>query len=1102
MSFQSQRERQLAKSASSGRYLAWGLGLLLVLLLAGASAGWFARKPVARTLIANWCEARDLTCEMDIAHLGTDRVEIHNIRISGPTIPDLLSAREVTAIVDWPGLFTPVFSRVDLTEPAIRAAFDGERLTLDGLEKLTTSSRNSQGDMPIPIINTTGGQIQVDTPAGPLTGQFSTSGRWPDNGHADLAFASTELVSGSDHLKLEAGALSLRREGEALTGLIDLQISSLHLNQTRATDLRIHGELSDQAEPILAWDISVEQLENPNHGHLLGAVSSGQAVLKTSDFSTRHTLDEILRDIQASATANQLRWQAYRAENVKLAGQGETTSDARLDLTASLELSAADSPILSAGALSLDLDGRISPQSGAFSGQGNLFLAAASLAEPTRQAQLGKVRAAAPFDHHADRLRAALDTGLTDFSGEAQFRLDLGEDGDWQVIVPERLALNTASGGAIVMTAAPGRSALTLEPHLVTLAGVLTLSGGQLPRLNADITQMQLAGNQWDLQVGGVKLSRWAANGLALSADLNRLSLQSQGDGLRLAGLGELRFDGRLLGINTSQARIFGGIEAAEGPSGWRIQTVERACLGLAAASASASDTLVVRDIALNICPENGRFIQQEDGLASGTIQLGDFALPFTGKQVSGTAGFEQAEINWTADETLAVSITADQLHLPMQIGTRDLRLETGDPRLGIEFGTVTRLNALLEETRLSGGLVPANVAIEGADFSGTLAANQFRARANARNVDLTDYRDDPLYNPLRAQFTAEFAGPDLTLSGPVNLKETGQKIATADLTLNLLTLDGAAQVRSEDLVFSRGGLQPKHLSDLVRGLLSNGRGRLNAVTDFTIRSGQIAGTGLFTATEFGFDTQKIGAIDGINGEIRFSDMIGLTTFPSQKLTFAHINPGIPLENGELSLQLVAGERLLIEGATWPLAGGTIALQPTEWTIAGRTEELMIDATAIELAELVDVLSLPDMKAEGTISGTFPLTLEGGNVWVRNAFFLADSKGGTLSYTGTAAAQAGLADDRVDAAFTALRNLKFKVLEVGVDGNLIDDITVSARLLGHNPEVYGGAEFDFRISVESKLAQLIRSGQRLAAARWIADAVAVDPDAETDDPFN
>ncbi|MBR9834027.1 MAG: hypothetical protein GYB42_02305, partial [Alphaproteobacteria bacterium] len=193
---------------------------------------------------------------------------------------------------------------------------------------------------------------------------------------------------------------------------------------------------------------------------------------------------------------------------------------------------------------------------------------------------------------------------------------------------------------------------------------------------------------------------------------------------------------------------------------------------------------------------------------------------------------------------------------------------------------------------------------------------------------------------------------------------------------------------------------------------------------------------------------------------------------------------------------------LLIEGATWPLAGGTIALQPTEWTIAGRTEELMIDATAIELAELVDVLSLPDMKAEGTISGTFPLTLEGGNVWVRNAFFLADSKGGTLSYTGTAAAQAGLADDRVDAAFTALRNLKFKVLEVGVDGNLIDDITVSARLLGHNPEVYGGAEFDFRISVESKLAQLIRSGQRLAAARWIADAVAVDPDAETDDPFN
>jgi hypothetical protein len=198
----------------------------------------------------------------------------------------------------------------------------------------------------------------------------------------------------------------------------------------------------------------------------------------------------------------------------------------------------------------------------------------------------------------------------------------------------------------------------------------------------------------------------------------------------------------------------------------------------------------------------------------------------------------------------------------------------------------------------------------------------------------------------------------------------------------------------------------------------------------------------------------------------------------------------------------MAGKRILIEGARWPLAGGSIELQPAEWTIGAKTEELMIDATAIELSELIEVLSLPDMKAEGTISGSFPLTLEDGNAWVRDAFFLADEKGGTISYTGTAAEQAGQADDRVAAAFTALRNLKFKVLEVGVDGNLIDDITVSARLLGHNPQVYGGAEFDFRISVESKLAQLIRSGQRLAAARWIADAVAVDPDAETDDPFN
>jgi len=162
---------------------------------------------------------------------------------------------------------------------------------------------------------------------------------------------------------------------------------------------------------------------------------------------------------------------------------------------------------------------------------------------------------------------------------------------------------------------------------------------------------------------------------------------------------------------------------------------------------------------------------------------------------------------------------------------------------------------------------------------------------------------------------------------------------------------------------------------------------------------------------------------------------------------------------------------------------------PTKWTIAGTSDIITVEADKIELSQLIETLSLPDIEAEGTVSGTFPIELQGGNAFVRNARLVADSKGGVIRYKGNTLPETqGRDQDNVtQAAFKALRNLRYSVLELGVNGNLIGDIVVSMKVLGKNPDVLGGAEFSFNIAVDSKLAQLIQTGRGLMSSDVITE---------------
>ena len=144
------------------------------------------------------------------------------------------------------------------------------------------------------------------------------------------------------------------------------------------------------------------------------------------------------------------------------------------------------------------------------------------------------------------------------------------------------------------------------------------------------------------------------------------------------------------------------------------------------------------------------------------------------------------------------------------------------------------------------------------------------------------------------------------------------------------------------------------------------------------------------------------------------------------------------------------------------------------------------------------MFKIHDLKADGTVSGTFPVEFSGAQTFIRDASLKADSSGGTIAYTGEAGEQASKADERVSMAFQALKDFDFTVLELNANGNLAGDILISVRLVGKSPKVLDGAPFAFNIGVDSKLMQLIQSGRSVTTSDWLTKIVA-DPDTKTSD---
>ena len=1084
------------------RRLILGFLLLLVFFII---LFWLLRKPIAEQALEAWCADRDLTCDAKFTQLGAGGATLAGVRISsGSNVP--AEAAEVVARLSWPGFFTPRIDGISINGLEMRGTLDPSGLKFYGLERLAAPTGG--GGAAAPPIEIRDARIYLQTPFGPAAATLNVSGVVPENATASLALDPARLSLGDARMVLGEAFLMARVVDGAVTGELRLAADEAQSEGYAASGFSLAAEaafpLSGAGPASLEWSARLAEGSAPE-ASIAGLRTRGRAEFDAlPQLSSESLLDALTLTVAQAEfdRADASGWQIGQSVfNTELEGaRGEFQGPMSLEAVNLAGPPGTASQLRLAGDLARTADARAE-----FTGGVQLngtALTRDTLAPVTNALVLPGVLAA-----HGAALSGALSRAARDFDTAFGLRA-IYQDGDLRIEADGPSALAAASGLRLEANGPGGGSWLRIQDGQALMNGSLSLSGGGAPELTADLGETALTTQALSLDGAAIRLAPWSAGGRTIAADITSLDFTRQTEGFQAKGQGDFTLTGELEGVTLQRTRLSGGLSAVQDTSGLRVQSEGAPCLRVTS-DGIVTGGVTIPEAAFNICPSEGRFIRQGAPLA-GSAQLGDLDIPMQFSGGQGVMGLRGATVDWTLARGFSMLVSADTLSMPMTLGENTLTLDSGEPEIRFATGSgPVRIEAGLGQTQFGGGLIPANVSASNFSFKGTSAPGGLSGDVAATGVRVADTLDDPIYEPVVGDFSGRIEGQRLVASGPFRLETFGTQIATANADINIFDLDGTATLQSERLVFRPGGIQPSMISRRLVGLFTSAAGEFAGDAAFTIEGGNIQGTADLSVSDFGFQTTRLGRVEGISGNVRFTDLMKLTTAPDQEITIGSVNPGISFSNGQVFFGLEEGKTLKLSSVTFPFAGGQLALAPLNWELGEVTgQRVEVTASGLNLTQLIEVLKLPDTAAEGTVSGSFPIEFSDNSVIVRDARLTADG-GGRLSYTGGAVNAAAEGDPTAAMAFNALRDLEFYVLEVSLSGDLADRMQAGLVLAGRNVRsvpVGGeitmppGQAFEFSMNFDLPLAQLIEQGLQSANAGALIDLATRPPEDDAAPP--
>jgi len=286
-------------------------------------------------------------------------------------------------------------------------------------------------------------------------------------------------------------------------------------------------------------------------------------------------------------------------------------------------------------------------------------------------------------------------------------------------------------------------------------------------------------------------------------------------------------------------------------------------------------------------------------------------------------------------------------------------------------------------------------------------------------------------------------------------------------------------------ILFTPKGLQPQSLILAFRGKVARVDGEARAKLNLAFAEGAItASTGTVEIIDMNVATAP-GPITGLNTTLTFASLFPLETSGVQTLTMDLFNPGLPLESGVVTFNLVP-EGVKVLAADWPIGNGAFSLDPFTWVYAAEENRVIMRVKHVALGDFINDLGNKKIQATGNVVGAFPIVVRGVEVLVEKGE-VSVPDGGLIKYDPGPNARSYTEEEAIAVlrerrsneyaalAQDALREFRYRELSASIDGPLSGDVEIGLVFDGSNAKVLNRQPFRFDVSVKGELFNIARS---------------------------
>lgn len=1058
-----------------------------IVLVVSVGAVWLLRVPLMNLAIRGYLDAKGIDAEVVGDELGFSRVELKDLRVGKASAPDL-TAERAELLLDWQGL-APTVRAVTLDAPMLNARLDGKGVSFGSLDQFMPAKSTEPFRLPQVEMNIRQGRVYVSTPYGVVAGHVESTGRVDRNFDFKLRAHSIAVPGQPDELeelilvgmasngpeglvaRLEGGAASINIAG-LFPGLRSGAFRFESELRGQGDFSRLSGFMKGTAERVLKTDdtgasevvftLNLDDLHLSKHMQLTdwdgtaritaAAARAGELTVQRPDVSVVFTGTNGTGTGSWSATAGAFEGTGFRIGAVKAGGRLEA------------ELKNGPALVGANGTLTL-ADGTIKPTQRAALREALASLDGTPLVDLTRQSS------------------RTLDTAMQNFRAATRFNATWRQ-GFGEIVVPGGVEVVGRGGVRLVFIETDERLARVELPSGKTLvSGRASLAGPGLPKLEARIDRLSMAPDAPLESAGTVVVNDWSAGDSRLSLTPVTFRLTQGAEKGEMLLSGQARITGPIPGGRIEDLHLPLDLEAAW-DKGLRLAASE-GCLAVRIGGLQLGDQRFGQG-AMPVCPQGdkGFLWTGPDGALTGGATARTLTLALLradGEPAGGNHGLSAGPVlvtvNGTTDQpVVGLELRQAALRLPDGITANSRRI-LGQLRGG---GAAWRGSGTIEGLSLVAA--GANVRAEArgrwrANFGDTAAPLQLAGLTGR----LLDTSKQPRFEPLSFTDGAARVGSEVaTLQGKVRLASSGEVLGVVEGRHVMDTGTGEVTLRMTGLTFTPT-LQPYLLSEAARGVVENVTGSIGGFVRARWNEGGVATEGQFDLNNLSMATGGLGPVEGVTGQVRVTDFAELTTPPGQTVRIAKLNPGIAMENGLIRFQMLPGQTLKVEQASWPLADGRLLVEPTTVALDQPEKQVTLRIDSVDLEKFIGLMEMESLKATGQIEGELPLVITRQGASIHDGY-LRTKGSGTLSYSGPVPATEGNAK----LAFDALKNFKFNSITLTVEGDLAGDIFTGIRFDGMSQASLSpvswfralktrGIPFKFNVNVKAPLRSLMSS---------------------------